>query len=251
MNPSSWNRYAYKHGDPVNRVDRSGLVEGDDGCDPDEEGCDDGGGGGRGGGGGGGGGGGCSEDDYTACVYGETGGVDPVTYCQANPNDPQCGDSGPEEEEPAWDPCANKGAVSFVKSHLSDAQSLADKLKVPVQFVLAVAEDESKFGNSNIAQNANNFFGLRAGAPGQTGTYTTSGGTLVAAFSGPNGFLASGTSFVQLVQGGVSGITDPSKFFQTLHDKYKYAAGTTADKYKSDLTSIADAALARIKNCMN
>ena len=63
--PSSWNRYLYVHGDPVNFMDRHGRNEydcdPDEGCDDDDEG-DDGGGGGGGGGGGEGGGGGDGHD---------------------------------------------------------------------------------------------------------------------------------------------------------------------------------------------
>ena len=59
--PTSWNRYAYTHGDPINRVDRSGLVEGDEGCDPDEDDCGPGNGDG-----GGSGGGGCAGDGFTS-----------------------------------------------------------------------------------------------------------------------------------------------------------------------------------------
>jgi RHS repeat-associated protein len=47
--PRSWNKYAYTHGDPINRIDPTGTVE-IDGCDPDEDpwDCDGGGGGGGG-----------------------------------------------------------------------------------------------------------------------------------------------------------------------------------------------------------
>ena len=67
VDPSSWNRYSYTRGDPVNRNDRHGLadwsvtVSGDDEeskCQETRTGCEDGSGGGGGGGTGDGGGGG-------------------------------------------------------------------------------------------------------------------------------------------------------------------------------------------------
>ena len=96
VDPTSWNRYAYTHGDPINRVDRSGLVEGDDGCDPDEDDCVQGNGDG-------GGGGGCAGDGFlssgsTECTDPDGGGgtsCGPGTHDDGNGNcvkDPTCED---------------------------------------------------------------------------------------------------------------------------------------------------------------
>jgi RHS repeat-associated protein len=85
-NPSTWNRYAYTTGDPINHVDRTGRVECDDWDEDTGECYGDEGPGDYG------------NDptdcngDYTACVYGD--GMTPVEYCSLRPNDPQCVSGG-------------------------------------------------------------------------------------------------------------------------------------------------------------
>jgi hypothetical protein len=79
-NPGSWNRYAYVAGDPVNRVDRTGLDEGDFAV---VDGLDD-----------------CNSDFCDSAYFGfgdgsgggSTGGGD---YCSLNPDDPDCFDPPP------------------------------------------------------------------------------------------------------------------------------------------------------------
>ena len=246
--PGSWNRYAYVGGDPVNRIDPSGMEE----CPPGTTLCIMPSGGG-----------GPSVSDPTIIAGGDFCQITVVCNVGAGPNieaiEQQAATVAAQDiaaqyeaqQEAASALCNNPQAVGFIKANLADATTLATNLNVPVQLVLAVSANESSFGTSNIALAANNFFGLWAGAPGQTGTYTTPNGAVVAAFSGPDGFLASGNSFVQLVQGSASGITDASTFFQTLHDVYGFGAGESTPQYIADMLPVANATLGRIQNCTN
>jgi RHS repeat-associated protein len=210
--PQSWNRYAYVQNDPANFIDPKGMYL----CVPGVT---------------------CALE-----MAGSGAGNDGMEV--VNGSD----DAAPKEGTGGWDPCANKEAVAFYKSHLADAQTLAGKLKVPVQFVLAVSADESKFGTSDVAKNANNFFGLWAGAPGASGKWTTSGGTDVAKFAGPDGFLSSGRSFVAIAQRLVSNLKDPAdpgQFFTALHAKF--GLGSSTADYVEKMESVADAAAQRLK----
>jgi hypothetical protein len=136
--------------------------------------------------------------------------------------------------------CKDRRAVNFIKSHLADAQSLAAQLRVPVEFVLAVSEDESRFGTSDIALMASNYFGFWAGGGHSTGTYITSGGTGVSSYNGlPDPYVASGQDFVDSEIGNPSavGTTDVLQFFTAIHNKY--ARGSTTAQYVRKMISVA------------
>jgi hypothetical protein len=87
----------------------------------------------------------CSGDGY------------PHTHLKSN------GGSGNAHGIPAYNYCGNKSAVVFVKSRQVDAQALADKLRVPSEFVLAVPAEVSQYGSYPTAVAANNYFGIHAG----------------------------------------------------------------------------------------
>jgi hypothetical protein len=111
---------------------------------------------------------------------------------------------------------------------------------------MAVSEAESTFGSSNITQNTNNFFGIHAGGGNSTGTYTTSGGAQVSSYLGlPDGYLASGQDFVS-TEGHVSGITDPTQFFTTIHDRY----GIGTPNNVATMDKIESVTAARIQDCV-
>ena len=118
------------------------------------------------------------------------------------------------------DPTNNK-VLSFIAAHQADASAVANQLNVPVQNILGLSAQESNYGQSAIAQAANNFFGQHAGAPGSSGIYTTSGGVAVATF--PN-YLASAQSFATAFGGLVQNQTSPSSFANALVPRFNPAS---------------------------
>ncbi len=143
--------------------------------------------------------------------------------------------------------CADKNAVGFVKSHLADAQALANKLGVPPQFVLAVSADESGYGGAPAALGANNFFGIHAGtyatAAGSTGPWSANP-VLAAWAQGTDGFLGSGEAFVSIANSdNASGVKDPRAFFTDIHAQF----GVGTPNYVSDMLSILKAVTARLR----
>jgi len=228
--PQSWNQYRYANDDPINWTDPTGL-------DPSVDG----------------------PATFSITTWLDLG------------SDPPPGVIAPEwafelivgdalemqfrrtlkpEKEPLrtpFNPCNNKQAVSFVRSHLADAQTLASSLGVPVQFVLAVSEDESTFGQSHVFGISHNYFGQHAGAAHATGTATTDDGALVSSYFGlSDPYWASGLDFVASEIDRAFGITDPLTFFTRIHDKYGVETAGYADK----MVNIAAAAAARIANCL-
>jgi hypothetical protein len=146
------------------------------------------------------------------------------------------------------DPCKNGTAVAFYKGHLSDATLLAKDLNVPVEFILAVSADESAFGESNIAKNAHNFFGIWAGgANALPEPFTTSEGAEVSQYNASNGYLASGQDFLASEKGNPDayGATDSTKFFTAIHDKF--GVGLALEAYVSKMTAIQGFVAARLK----
>lgn len=141
--------------------------------------------------------------------------------------------------------CGNRTAVEFIKAHIDDASKLAKQLKVDVAFVLAVSEDESGFGGSNIAKNAKNYFGIWAGGANATGVYVTTKGVKVSSYIGvADPYLASGQDFVNAEIGNSKavGATSATQFFGAIHDKFGVG---TAD-YVEKMVSIATMTALRI-----
>ena len=236
--PGQWNKYAYAGGDPVNFNDVPGLFMSSAGSLPPSmlPGTPSGGG--------------FSMSwnsgdplaDITMLMFGSAGGGG-----QPHPLLPL--DPAFDPDRHAGSPCANRLAVNFIKSHLSDAQALAKELNVPVQFVLAVSEDESTYGTSNVAKKAFNFFGIWAGGANSTGTYTTVGGTPVSSYNrSEDPYFASGQDFVnaEIKNTGAVGATNANQFFTAIHNKF--GLGSTTVQYVDKLTKIANMTILRI-NC--
>ncbi len=111
--------------------------------------------------------------------------------------------------------CRAVNAVSFVHAHQNDAAVIAQQLGVPTQNVLGLSGIESKWGASNAAIRANNFFGLHGGAhePFANGVWHTGGGVAMSAFPS---YLASGRSFAAQYGTFVNQVRDPTAFAQAL-----------------------------------
>jgi RHS repeat-associated protein len=118
------------------------------------------------------------------------------------------------------DPTNNK-VLTFIAAHKADASAVANQLNVPAQNILGLSAQESNYGQSTIAQAANNYFGQHAGAPGSSGIYTTSGGVAVATFSN---YLASAQSFATAFGGLVQNRTSPSSFANALVPRFNPAS---------------------------
>ena len=82
-------------------------------------------------------------------------------------------------------------------------------------------------GTSSVALNANNFFGIHAGAPRSIGTYVTSGGAKVSMYPVSPGFLSSGLSFAANFGNLVNGVGSPTAFAQALVPKFNTANAAT------------------------
>ncbi len=170
--------------------------------------------------------------------------LDPISRPRpVNPDPPE----NPPPKHP--DPCINKKAVAFYKEHLSDAKTLAQSLNVSVTFVLAVSADESAFGTSPIAKNANNFFGIWAGgANALPEPYKTSGGTLVSKYDAAKGYLFPGMDFVasEQLNPKAYGAKDAANFFKAIYDKF--GVGLTENAYVDKMTNIESMVAYRL-NC--
>jgi RHS repeat-associated protein len=168
-NPQSWNRYAYVQGDPVNHLDRTGLIEATaedciddpDGCEEEDwgdcgsmfafmevascsEGDDDTGGGG--------------EAAPTPCSFGAQ---DLLDYME---NTPAYVDKG---TKPSSKPLAT---LAFAQDMMADA--VADN--VDPRLLVAISFVESKWGGEAPALRTQNGFGLMPG--GTLKNFSNSGG---------------------------------------------------------------------------
>src|SRR5579885_1476668 len=145
--PSSWNRYTYVAGDPINSNDREGLYlngnpgsgpfMGGEGPDPTDPGV-----GGPGGFGGGIGG------LIRVCGYvsRSTPRFAPGKSGLSAGSTERVGGSGsvtPGSSTPLPPICNNATAVAFAKNYLTDLQQIADDLQIPVAWVLAGSAGES------------------------------------------------------------------------------------------------------------
>jgi len=227
--PTSWNRYMYVNGDPVNRTDRHGLNVDDDtdGCTDDDSdmpcfsatgygiGDDDGGG---------------DDGDgyYDSCDFDPFGcGIFVQTPVQS-PQKPK------KPKKPRPNPCntanaANAKVINFISAHLTDATSLAAQLSVPVQDILGIAAEESDYGQDYKVPLTNNYFGDHPPAgggmwAGQVSTYQTSLDGVLATFTTATGFYDSGEVLVNALT-GVSGTTSGTAGFVAAASTHGWGTG--------------------------
>ncbi len=126
----------------------------------------------------------------------------------------------------------------MIGAHEGDAQRLAASLGVTEQDILAVSIQETGCGTSRISSQGNNYFGIHAPRvpfAGQTGTITTRGDGMMAAFSKTTGFYDSGMAFVQIELPYIKGIADPTQFARLLH---RHGYGVTNPNYVGELVNI-------------
>jgi hypothetical protein len=124
----------------------------------------------------------------------------------------------PPQKKSSQKKCRYPNVANFVRSYWKDAQQIASSLKIPPENILGLAGQESSWGKSNIAKNANNFFGLWG--EGTQGTYLTKGKRKVAKFSN---FLESGQAFAARFGSLVQGKVNPENFARSLVPKFNKA----------------------------
>jgi flagellum-specific peptidoglycan hydrolase FlgJ len=124
-------------------------------------------------------------------------------------------------------PSCYPNVVQFMLAHWADAASVANGLGVPPENVLGVAAEESGWGSSSIAQQANNYFGVHGS--GTKGSFTTTKGVKVAAFAS---FAESAQSFAQRFGNLVQGKQSPDAFAQALVPKFNTADDKTGGNPK-------------------
>ena len=153
--PSSWNRYSYTIGDPVNHSDPSGMNEFFDG------GLDDGGGGD---GGGWGSPDPCQELDSDFwggsfnCGFG-------IYYDQPASGSGAGGGGGGGSPNPKCNPNnpTNAKILNYIAANAAAAGQVATATGLSSDFILAWGGYESNYGTSNASSVNNNFFGLTNG----------------------------------------------------------------------------------------
>lgn len=114
----------------------------------------------------------------------------------------------------------NKKILVFLRKYSSTTEKTAKDLGVKIESILGLAATESGYGTSKIAKEANNFFGLHAGAPKSSGSYTTSQGIKVAKF--PD-YATSLESFKIKFGNLVKGKAKPEDFVSGLIPKFNPA----------------------------
>jgi RHS repeat-associated protein len=228
--PSSWNRYLYVHGDPVNFRDPSGLNEAppDDGCGEEEDDMpcfsvtgygDDGGGGGGGGGG------------YDPCE------VDPAGCGVPDPSPLPNPDPNPYRPECDRSIGNNAMKLDWIAAHGADAAKAGIQIGTTEAIILGLSALESGWGTGPfVANGRNNFFSQHAPAPGSNGSVTQNGNRM-ATYAG---YLASALGFDASSSGQlIKNMTDPSQVASTLQNAKKYGINRDGTKVKNFVKDVS------------
>ena len=107
--------------------------------------------------------------------------------------------------------CNNQSAVQFVKDFGPEADDIAKRMNVPVEFILGLVAQETQYGLGDAAKNDNNYYSLHAPAPGQSGSRHAKGDpkVMLAGFDTPHD---SGLSFIKKFGTFVQNASDATDF---------------------------------------
>jgi len=242
-NPTSWNRFLYANGDPVNFLDpRGGIVISAEQCaeDPDS----------------------CEADDWNS-VYGIGG-----TFGGSDGGSGDEGGGDNDEPEPAPPSRGNAQSQSFVTTNFNASETIAASLSIDPDTtgttygdsdILALSSVESNWGtfkykDKKTGQLKTGFpgawFGMHGPLPGETTCAQipyAKPGSCVAEFSS---FLAAGEAFANSWQGQlVVGVSAPSLFFGTLQSPGKF--GWDSKDPVLDYVTVLDGRQHWIDSCVN
>ena len=76
---------------------------------------------------------------------------------------------------------------TYIENYGLKAINTMHDTKIPASVIMAIAIEESAAGTSEVAINANNHFGMKAGASSSAKTYRTKGNTLFRAYEDSKG----------------------------------------------------------------
>jgi hypothetical protein len=146
--------------------------------------------------------------------------------------------------------CPATPSATFVQAHQAAAAEVARQLGVPTQNILGLSGIESRWGRSDVAKHANNYFGLHGGAsaPYASGEWRTKPGVAMSAYPS---YLASAQSFAAQYGDHVRGIADPRAFAQALVQAGFNAAraGLGNPSFVANTAATIDSAAARMRQC--
>ena len=189
----------------------------------------------------------------------------PLGTYPSSPPLPGTASGGDEQKRPECDRSNpdNARVLDFISVHRSDAQKIAAKAGIPIEFVLAVAGEETywdKPGSNGVVPVTHNYFGIQVNSAtdfhhyeNQTGIYQTKPKNprtpiaYVAEFSASTGFYDSGMGFATKWGLYVSGMTlaDAEIFANTLH---VHGFGAANPGYARELKGVITSVIDRI-NC--
>jgi hypothetical protein len=123
----------------------------------------------------------------------------------------------------------------FVEAHIVDAQKAANKLHVPVEYILGISALESGWGEERLPKATNNYFGIHYPSPRAIG-FELSKKPPHAKISKFLSYGDGANEFADRFAHIISGIRDPQQFASILQRRAKFginADGTFVSDYPS------------------
>lgn len=125
-----------------------------------------------------------------------------------------------------------KRKQDFVDAHLAATEKAAKTLHVPVENILGLSALESTWGTSDIAQNANNFFGLHYSSKlDDNEPYINAQGVKMSQYDNYDESLQ---AFVERKGNLIYGVSDPVKFATIIQNDGKFGINTDTGENVSD-----------------